>query len=252
MADDMQFSADELAHLNDLACALLSTRTFSQLADAVLDMLPLLVPHGKSFLTREPNQGGNRKQLLYTHTMSAEELNQYDEIYAEHDYSAWYLAQGNVAAYRDTDLVSEAAMARSRIFNEWVRPMGMYYVGGAVFHAHGERMGDIALFRCEEDGDFSDRELFLLSLVAQLVDRWLETERPAAASAPAVAERGADLSVLTERELEVARLACTGMSVRQMSDYLAVSYGTARRHLANIYEKLGIGSRVQLIEAVGR
>ena len=41
------------------------------------------------------------------------------------------------------------------------------------------------------------------------------------------------------------------MSVREMSDYLAISYGTARRHLANIYGKLGISSRVQLIERMG-
>lgn len=247
-----RFSAKELSQMNELACAVLSARTFSELAEGVLDVLPQLVMHGKSFLTREPNQGGSRRQLLYTHTMSADELDLYERTFATFDYSAWFLEQGDVVAYRDTDIVPLDVMEQSRIFNEWVRPMGMYYVCGAVFRERGVRAGDIALFRREEDGDFSNRELFLLTLVARLVGRWLETERPAPEQGILDGGRGSDLSTLTERELEVARLACTGMSVRQMSDYLAVSYGTARRHLANIYEKLGINSRVQLIEAVGR
>ena len=251
MDEQMAFSADELERLNSLALAVFSARTFSQMADVVLEGLPSLVACEKSFLTREPNPGGSRRRLMRTLTMTADELDQYERRFAALDYSAWFLEQEGAAAYRDSDLVSEEAMRRSAIFTEWVQPMGMRYVGGAVMHDRGVRAADITLFRSEEHGDFTDRELFLLTLVARQVERWLELERPAAEAAGEKPHATADLTLLTERELEVARLACTGMSVREMSDYLAISYGTARRHLANIYGKLGISSRVQLIERMG-
>ena len=139
MNEQMTFSADELERLNNLALAVFSARTFSQMADVVLERLSGLVACEKSFLTREPNPGGSRRRLMRTLTMTADELDQYERRFAALDYSAWFLEQEGAAAYRDSDLVSEEAMRRSAIFTEWVQPMGMRYVGGAVMHDRGVR-----------------------------------------------------------------------------------------------------------------
>src|SRR5919107_3407172 len=56
-------------------------------------------------------------------------------------------------------------------------------------------------------------------------------------------EDGAGEDVLTKRELEVLVLAARGMSNRKIADYLSLSEGTIRRHLANIYPKLDVNSR---------
>ena len=99
---------------------------------------------------------------------------------------------------------------------------------------------------------FTDHEVFLLLQVTRQVECWLAGVRPMGERRRVEDELRDGFETLTSREREVVELACTGMSVREMSDYLAISYGTCRRHLANIYEKIGIGSRVQLIERVGR
>ena len=63
---------------------------------------------------------------------------------------------------------------------------------------------------------------------------------------------GAGGDVLTKRELEVLVLAARGMSNRQIADYLSLSEGTVRRHLANIYPKMGVRSRGEAVrEALG-
>ena len=48
---------------------------------------------------------------------------------------------------------------------------------------------------------------------------------------------------LSERELEILLLAARGLSNRQISVALHVAEATAKRHLANVYNKLGVGSR---------
>jgi DNA-binding NarL/FixJ family response regulator len=48
---------------------------------------------------------------------------------------------------------------------------------------------------------------------------------------------------ITEREAEVLRLVAGGASNREVGERLWISEATVRRHLANIFQKLGVGSR---------
>jgi DNA-binding NarL/FixJ family response regulator len=50
-------------------------------------------------------------------------------------------------------------------------------------------------------------------------------------------------SALSDRELEVLVLVARGLSNRQVATQLHISEATVKRHLANIYEKVGVGSR---------
>jgi len=52
---------------------------------------------------------------------------------------------------------------------------------------------------------------------------------------------------LTARELEVARLLINGDTYKQIAWHLHISPDTVRQHIKNIYRKLQINSRVQLI-----
>jgi DNA-binding NarL/FixJ family response regulator len=51
--------------------------------------------------------------------------------------------------------------------------------------------------------------------------------------------------VLSARELEILLLAARGLSNRQIGASLHVTEGTVKRHLANTYHKMGVGSRSQ-------
>jgi len=52
---------------------------------------------------------------------------------------------------------------------------------------------------------------------------------------------------LSERELEVLQLVAQGLSNSQIADQLIVTVGTVKRHLNNIFGKLGVGSRTQAL-----
>ncbi len=63
----------------------------------------------------------------------------------------------------------------------------------------------------------------------------LEALFPAAAARPA--------GNLTEREVEVLALVAAGRANREIAEALSLSEHTVRRHLQNIYSKVGVASR---------
>lgn len=55
---------------------------------------------------------------------------------------------------------------------------------------------------------------------------------------------------LTAREIEVLCLISEGRSARFIADELVISYNTARSHMRNVYEKLGIHAKQEIISLV--
>jgi DNA-binding NarL/FixJ family response regulator len=54
-------------------------------------------------------------------------------------------------------------------------------------------------------------------------------------------------NILSERELEVLKLAAKGLSNRDIAEQLFLSIRTVQAHLGNIFNKLDVGSRTEAI-----
>jgi LuxR family maltose regulon positive regulatory protein len=55
------------------------------------------------------------------------------------------------------------------------------------------------------------------------------------------------VELLTEREHEVLRLIVTGLKNQEIADQLVISVATVKRHISNLYGKLGVSHRTQAI-----
>jgi DNA-binding NarL/FixJ family response regulator len=73
---------------------------------------------------------------------------------------------------------------------------------------------------------------------------------PPGESAPPTEE--VDLSLLSERELEIFRFLGLGNSTRQISESLGISIKTVQVHCGNIREKIGIHGATELLSAAVR
>lgn len=57
----------------------------------------------------------------------------------------------------------------------------------------------------------------------------------------------AEEPVLTRREREILQLLAMGLSNQEMAEKLVIAEGTLKRHVANLYQKLGVHNRTQAI-----
>ena len=55
------------------------------------------------------------------------------------------------------------------------------------------------------------------------------------------------LDELTEREMDVLKLAAKGMSNRRIAEELVISVRTVQTHLNNVFNKFGVGSRTEAV-----
>ena len=76
---------------------------------------------------------------------------------------------------------------------------------------------------------------------------WIERDTGSRALQRLSGDERSALSSLTPRELEVARMTAQGLSNKAVADVLGIAEGTAKLHLHHVYEKLGVGGRVALL-----
>lgn len=100
-----------------------------------------------------------------------------------------------------------------------------------------------------KDDDYVSR---IGSIIRDLADGRLYLS-PQAYQALAEATRGKqEEQPLSEREIEILRLARRGLRNPQIAETLHISPGTVRNHLSAIYRKLGVHSRHEALQAADK
>jgi DNA-binding NarL/FixJ family response regulator len=60
-------------------------------------------------------------------------------------------------------------------------------------------------------------------------------------------EKTVVITALSKREMEIFRLAASGLSNCEVGQRLSLSASTVKNYLVRVYEKLGISTRIELI-----
>lgn len=124
-------------------------------------------------------------------------------------------------------------------YHDFLYPNGLVHHTGFLIADASRRQAWVFNFhRPASAPDFSDLELARSRLIQVCLQ----------GQAEGLVRGGTDsLSALTAREQDVVMAVAQGLSNKQVADRLAISPRTVENHLRNIYEKLRVNTRTQLL-----
>jgi DNA-binding CsgD family transcriptional regulator len=143
-------------------------------------------------------------------------------------------------AIRMSDVISPRAYRKLDLYERMARPLGVGYVMKLYFPT---RIGSASVVLDRGVRDFSDRDRDVLN---GLLPHLEALRRRAGAYRTRRVESDA-CGVLTMRERQVLRLVAAGYTNPGIAATLYIARGTVRKHLDNIYAKLGVANRSEAV-----
>lgn len=154
----------------------------------------------------------------------------------EHPLYRWYTSQSDWSPKRISDVTPWEQFRNSRLLREVLAPVGGHH-GIMLPVTPPVRDGEWVWFMASRaDPDFSDAELALcVQLQPALIALYATLSLPSGPS---------ESVVLTRRELDVLRYLAGGLTAETIARRLSVAPATVRKHLQNLYAKLGTSDRL--------
>lgn len=156
------------------------------------------------------------------------------------------LTWSNVVPRRMSDVISQRELAKTRAYNELLRPAGVTHQLEIMTSIRGSRGTAWVMNRC--GCDFSEREVCVaIALQPSLAVLQYVFDRQKIASRIGGYSESDNSYDLTVRELEVLSLVSDGLTAVRIAHVLNISLRTVHKHLEHAYGKLKAHDRLMAV-----
>lgn len=246
---------DKWKKINGLALEISRSTDIDTLKKVFMEELSRLIPSRKSFFDLGYTKNGQTHFFdAFSLTMTESELREYYVNYQGSDYIGWLLPDGEAVYYRDSKIISAELREMSPFYNNWLKPMGMYYSIGSTLFYRDKLYGSVTLFR-ERELDFNDEDVYVLRLLSEHLSAKLSGMYPNGMSRINTLTYSNELlkkHLITNREREIIALLCQGCSNRDIAEALCISESTVKKHNNSIYAKFNVTTRTQLLTEINK
>lgn len=176
----------------------------------------------------------------------------YVGLYEKLDYQKGLMFDGKSRVYRETDIMEDKKRQETEYYKQFYQPNGWHYSLHASLAFEKRSVGTLALFRRQGKEDFNYKDVFVLEMLQDhLALRLYQdmSEHPDSDPKHTVHEC-VELYGLTRREEMILRCLVDGLEADVICQNACITNNTLKKHILNIYKKLGIRNRVQMFKLV--
>ena len=229
--------------LNEIIRKIYTMPDYREMRIALLEMLDTLIPFQQASFYLASKEKEHRLADPVGKGIPQSELQRYIDEYEDIDYTRWVFMSGKTMVYRETDLFPDKIRQDNAFYRDIYVPAGIYY-SAQMSIAHGDTfLGIISLYRNMQQGDFTNKEMFILDLLKDHLGNranieWekgknelTDIKNKVSYDAYHFVERYG----LTTREVEVLGLLLAGIPNRTICETLVISPNTIKKHTLSIY-----------------
>ena len=198
----------------------------------------------------------NTKAIFFepvTFNMEEKYIKSYYQDYELVDTMYWFFVQDHTDIYRESDYINQAIVTDSVFYSGWLKPQNIHFSMGSKVMYDNKLYGSLNLWRSKKHGDFSDEEVQIMTIINRHLSLRFYTQYPNGIRKSKdndYSDTLANLYHLTSRELEIISEIYNGHSIYEIADILFISENTVKKHSHNIFKKMNVKNRTQLIKIV--
>ena len=242
------FEMNDWLILNSIIYKIYTTEDFEEMRRTVLEQLKMMLDFDCAdfYLSKDDGSDGLESPVLYNcEGMSAEK---YDKL----DYSRGIMYSGKSMVYKESDIISDEKRRETEYYRRVYIPNGWHYSLQMILGRSKSFLGVVTLYRNIGKDDFTYDDIFLLDMLKDhLAYRLYEERKKRLSGGSRLSVKDAvKLYMLTKREETVLELIAGGSENQKICEDLVISPNTLRKHILNIYRKLNVRNRIQLLNMI--
>lgn len=244
---------NQFLFINNIIYQIYSIDDFPTMKVTFLNLLKMLLPHTCSSILMADNT--DSKNSLCDPVCIPASFTEVENIYLsleEHDSTRWITLSKQPLLIRESDLTPENERIESNIYKKCYKPYSLHY-SIQLYLVHNDIfLGVVTLYRSKADGDFTDDEMFLVKAFSEHLsfrfyqESYKEVKEQSSKTFSMIF-LASDYH-LTSREAEVLQLIFNEEDNEFISEKLCISGFTLKKHIQNIYRKLGVSTRWDLLK----
>lgn len=187
----------------------------------------------------------------FSKSFEEEFIYQYENIYSPMDYVNWVFMSPESLVYRESDLLNGEVRKQSPFYLYYLKVFDLVYIAGIVLATRGRFLGAISLYKCEKNGDFSDRDMYILKqLLPHLHALFEKNSEEMRKNEKSLSYMLKNQYGLTNREIEIMGSIFLGHSNAEIAQTAGIALNTVKKHVYNIFGKLEVQNRTQLVKFI--
>ncbi len=238
---------NEWAILNRIIFEIYSTEPAARMREDLLHQLKLLIDYDSAEFFMYDSESAFKEPVFYNAPSDTEKYIKYINM---SDLGKYSLSDESGEVFCE-DEYGMGDFHSTADFEFLFRPYQRTRALTLVPHGSGGVCGMINLYRGKPDRAFDDRDRFIMSMIApHTASRLCASDGAGRNDGKITVSRCVRMFGLTKREETVLRCLINGGESAEICEELGISCNTLKKHILNIYRKIGIKNRVQLFKKI--
>lgn len=235
--------------LNSIIYKIYTTENFNDMRNELIEQLKMLIDYDSADFFLAAKDGSNHLVDPIYFNCNENKSSVFDEL----DYSRGIMySSGKSLVYRETDIISDDKRMQTEYYKKVYRPNNWHFSLQLILGHDKEFLGVITFYRTLGKDNFEYDDIFLLDMLKDhLVYRLHQNRQISGSSEEKITvSEAAQKFDLTKREQTILKMLMEGKDSNELGDELSISINTLKKHILNIYRKLGVKNRVQLFKMI--
>ncbi len=237
--------------INELIYQIYTSADGKQLKQKFLENLRCIIPYSYAsiMMVKEKHNGlclSDPYCVPPDFTQFEIDYNQYEEI----DHTDWVMRTSETVIIRESEIMPDSKRLTSPIYRQYYKTHDIYDTLQMSIVYSQKTIACLTLYRTKSDGAFTDDDAFYLRALSKHLNYAFYCFY-ASDSGHLTRNSVSELTQrfgLTRRESEILGMIFSDKDNYEMVEALSISNHTLQKHFQNIYKKMGVSGRIELMK----